>query len=37
MENYFLHCNQSEINLRLGHSEALHARQKLTKKMNGLK
>lgn len=31
MENYFLHCNQSEINLRLAHNEVLHVRQKVTK------
>lgn len=32
MENYFLCCNRSEINLCFGHNEILHARQKLVKK-----
>lgn len=32
MENYFLSCNQPEINLCLGHKEDLNARQKLTRK-----
>lgn len=32
IENDFLYCTQSEINLCLGHNDVLHARQKLTKK-----